>query len=233
MIGSAALENLLQSLQAVSAMLELDASYGNPPPKETEILVEGLRGGAAVLIVGALEEYLRNAIEEHFLLLAETPGVTLLPNLPDKLWVTNVFQTLQRSLDGPKHATTEKKDRIPAIVKASRLIAQERIDPSALTYAQANPQASNLRALFKNLGFTDFFGQMNTDFMEGWGQQETTRFIEDKLDEIVNRRHRVAHTALALGIARSDLELSVRFIRVFGYCVDIHLKQHLRTVLGV
>ena len=233
MIGSPALNVLSGSLDAADALLLQDAELGDPAPKPTEPLVQGLRVGAAVIVVAAFEEYLRNAIQEHVGVLATDPPPLTPSDLPPALWITSVFESLQDALNGPRFGPqNERRDRLQAIRRASDLVVREQLDPGAVTYRHANPDSATVISTFKKIGLPGIFGVVQQDFESLWGQREPSRFAADKLDEIVRRRHVVAHTAYVLGIARTDLEESSRFIRALANCLDLALKRHIASIWG-
>ena len=55
-------------------------------------------------------------------------------------------------------------------------------------------------------------------------------FVGDKLDEIVQRRHRVAHRADALAISRHDLKEGGRFLSLLAEVLDIEAGLHTRKL---
>lgn len=232
MFSSSALQALGSSLDAADALLAQDAALGDPAPKQSERLIQGLRVGAAVIVIAAFEEYLRAAIEEHLKTLATDPPPLTPQELPTLLWVTSVFESLQDALSAPRFGpSNSRKDRLAAVSRASDRVVREVVDPVAVTYRQSNPDSASVRSTFKNLGFVGIFPAIHSDFELLWGQREPARFVADKLDEIVLRRHVVAHTAYVLGIARKDLEEGARFIRILATCIDIALKRHVQAIL--
>jgi len=63
-----------------------------------------------------------------------------------------------------------------------------------------------------------------------WGRPEALSFIPDKLEEIVSRRNRIAHTSDALGEARSALVESHRFILTLAIALDEELEQYVQWI---
>src|SRR5262249_21151102 len=55
----------------------------------------------------------------------------------------------------------------------------------------------------------------------------TATFVPDKLNEIVQRRHRVAHTGAALDITRSQLNESLKFLPILSTWLDAQLRSHV------
>jgi hypothetical protein len=70
---------------------------------------------------------------------------------------------------------------------------------------------------------------MKVRFEVKWRKPVAHTFIADKLDEIVNRRHVVAHTAYALAITRGQLKESIRFLKVLAELLDAAIKRQIAT----
>ena len=75
------------------------------------------------------------------------------------------------------------------------------------------------------------FGKLHNKFEAKWGKKEATTFLTDKLNEIVQRRHVVAHSAQALNITRTQLNESVKFLRILGELFDKALMDHINAVI--
>src|SRR5207249_5356140 len=56
---------LEEALQMVDGLLSLESRFPDPPSDADAKVVRGLRGGAAVLMVAAFEEFMRSAIRDH------------------------------------------------------------------------------------------------------------------------------------------------------------------------
>lgn len=143
-----------------------------------------------------------------------------------------MFTTLQHAMDRPPHGPRKKKtDRLPEIDNADRLIISGSINPAAFSVTSGNPNPGTIKGIFDSLGFTDIFGTIRNEFEVKWGKPESYSFIPDKLSEIVDRRHVVAHTANALNIIRTDLREAVRFLKILAELLDPHLKTHVEEIL--
>lgn len=70
-----ALEQFKESLQMAEELMKLEkANYKNPPRMEEQNVVEGLRGGAIVLMVAAWESFVKQLIEEELSPLGTHPS---------------------------------------------------------------------------------------------------------------------------------------------------------------
>lgn len=233
MANSQALQELKNALEIAHELLEIERkNYKNPPKLGEQKAVQGLRGGASVLMVAAFEYFLRQAIEEHLAELAVHPPKVKFDDLPDKMKVTNVYQTLDRALKGSRfQGSTNKITRIKEIEVACKVVISGVINPSSFSDTGSNPSANNVKEMFKSLGISDIFSDIKVKFDQQWKKPEATTFIHDKLDEIVQRRHRVAHTANALNITRSELNESIKFLKILATLLDGELKRHIKQIL--
>ena len=83
-------------------------NYSNPPRSHERKAVEGLRGAAAVLMVAAFENYLRQCVEEYLAELTKRPLKLQFNALPDKMKIHSVFTTLQHAMDRPPYEPSKK-----------------------------------------------------------------------------------------------------------------------------
>jgi hypothetical protein len=229
---SSALSTYKETLGIVDKLLELERQYRNPPRQNETKAVLGLRGGAIVLMVAGFENFLREVIEENLSELTALPLRVDFNNLPDKIKVTSIFSSLENALKGPKFEVAPPKiDRLPTIDQVCRNIIAGIIDPSAFSSTGGNPNSKTVKSMFDNVGFNDIFTKITAKFIRRWGKQEAHSFISDKLNEIVNHRHLVAHTASALNLGRAQLKESVKFLKILATVLDSELKSHIRRVI--
>jgi hypothetical protein len=146
-----------------------------------------------------LENFLSEGFAEHLQgLVAVSPPLSF-ADLPDKLRLSSVFESLKFAMAGPRYgAPTDRAGRYADVIAAARRIVDERVDPRSLSYTAGNPSSERVGTMFKTLGVGEVLIQVRPQFDARWGKPESSTFITDKLDEIVNARHRVAHAADAL-----------------------------------
>lgn len=229
-MGSKALDDFNASLKIAQALIELEKEYTNPPIKAEQPAVSGLRGGAAVIMVASFEAFLKAAIVEHLSELTVNPSKVPFANLPDKMRVNSVFYSLEAALKGQRYVKTERVDRLPGIKVACAKIVADVIDPEALSSTQSNPTADTVKSLFSDLGVPDIFGKIHTPFHKAWRKPEAVTFIPDKLAEIVSRRHRIAHTGLALDVTRAQLNEALKFLGILAGLLDKQLRSHIDSL---
>jgi hypothetical protein len=227
---SVALTNFKASLALAGELMQLEAGYPDPSPPQDESKVRGLRGGAAVLMVAAFEGYLNSGIAEMLGLLLGPPPRQF-STLPQTVQIAAIYESLEFALYGPRHGRRGKKvDRLPEIIAAAIRITNGHIDPTALSQTKSNPGPDTVKRLLKNAGIAKPFAHIRPRFEGKWGAPEAASFLEDKLEEIVQRRNRVAHSANALAIGRSDLVAARRFLDLLAETIDEDFQLHVAAL---
>jgi hypothetical protein len=230
---STALGVFEDSLASVRRLADLEARYNDPPTQASAPTVQALRGGFCVLIVGSFERYLVESFEEHLGRLEGSPPPLPFSSLPSPLRVNGVFASLENAMKGPRYGIPGKRAaRFAAVAEAAKRAVDENLDGAALAQTKGNPNAQRLSAMFKSLGVKTPFADTRPDFDALWAQPEASSFVEDKLDEIVNARHAVAHTAVSLKITRGDLEAWPLFLECFATALDRRLDLYASNVLA-
>jgi len=131
----------------------------------------------------------------------------------------------------PFQEAPPKIQRLPEIERACQFVISGKIDSKVFSDAGGNPNSKNLRAMLASIALDDFFKKIKNSFDKYWKAPTAYSFIADKLDEIVGRRHVVAHTADALNISRDDLRESLRFMRVLAKLLDRELARHIKQLI--
>ena len=180
-------------------------------------------------MVAAFEEFLRTMTQDHVSTLSD-PRLDF-SKFPDELQVQSVFGTLREALDGPRFGVSGSEvSRLPTVFAAGQLVLSRLANPAAFGLANSNPNSESVRQIAHNLGIRQLFPSIKPDFDRRWGPATHATFVQDKLDEIVTRRHSVAHTASALGISRQDLSEAIRFLRLLGETLERHFRLELGKV---
>jgi hypothetical protein len=222
------------TLRQAEVLIEREHRYLDPPRPRSATVVLALRGGATVLMVATFERFLQEMFAEHLEKLAVTPPPVAFTDLPIKLQVSSVFNSVERATRGPRFgASTGKEARLPDVQRAAGLVVQGVIDPQALSDTGSNPDAKTVSRLFADTGVSDVFAVVRPAFDAAWPRPEATGFLRDKLDEIVNSRHRVAHRADALSISRVQLSEWPGFLKTLAQVLDAHLERHVSDLMSV
>src|SRR4030042_5842279 len=197
MSESTALKEFKNSLQIADELIRIERNnYHNPPKQNEQKAVEGLRGGASVIMVAAFEHFIRQIIEEHLSYLTMQPFKVKFDELPDKMKIHSVFKTLEYATKGrPFEERKDKMDRLSDIYEACRLILSGCVNPEVFSSDIGNPNSKHVKDIMNNLGIDNIFAKIKDHFDSKWRNPTASTFISDKLDEIVNRRHTVAHKA--------------------------------------
>ncbi len=232
MSASIAFSEFKESLSMAEELLKIEKNNYNNPPRVTELKpVCGLRGGVAVLVVAAFENFLKDCIEEYLSKLTTHPPV-LSAFLPDKMRICNTYNTLERAMKGPLFGDRPvKKDRLIDIEMACKKIFSGIINPAAFNETGGNPNVNCVKLMMKDMDIDDIFGRIKNKFEIKWKKPVAHTFIEDKLNEIVNRRHLVAHTANALNITRGQLNESIKCLKILAEIIEIEVKNKTTQLL--
>lgn len=217
-----------ESLRLAKSLYEIDKKHYRNPPRQNEVaFVQGLRGGAAVLCIAAFERFCKTVFAEKLSVLSLNPPPKQFITLPEKMRINSIYYSLERAMKGSRHGESKDKiDRLGDIIDTSRTIGHI-IDPTCFSETGSNPNPENVKRMFKDIGISEVFVNVKSSFERIWGGPVSDTFISDKLLEIVNRRHVVAHTADALNISRSDLTESFKFLSCLAQCLNDKLDNFI------
>lgn len=232
MNSSKSFDQFLISIASAEELLNIERShYSNPPKSEHIKAVCGLRGGAAVLMVAAFENFLRQVFEECLIELS-LPHVNIeFHKLPDRMQVQSIYASLEMASQGPKYQESKKIDRLSAIERACRVILSNKINPEAFCETKSSPNSKTVGDMFKNVDISDIFVVIKPAFEKKWKKAVAHTFLPDKLDEIVQKRHVVAHTADALNLERRDLKDACRFLKILALVLNNQLQSHVAKTI--
>lgn len=227
---SQSLKNFFDAIGLAEILLNIETNlFHDPPRQEEQRSVEALRGGTVVLMVGAFENFLREAFEEHLSLLNMPPLVNF-NKLPEKLHSNILYLTLEFAMKGSYFQTTRREDRLSEIYSAISMLGLGKMNPQAFSNTNSNPNSETVKKMFSNVGIINAFSFIGYEFEQRWGKREATLFLSSKLDEIVEHRHRVAHTATVLNLSRADLDSYIKFLEVLATSLDAALNRHISSL---
>jgi len=232
MPNSRAFELFKESLVMVEELLRIEReSCHNPPRLEEQKMAQGLRGGAVVLMVASFENFLKQVFEEHLSTLTVHPPIPF-DRLPEKMRITCMELTLEYAMKGPPFQPRPPiSQRLVDIDKACRMLVYQGVNPSVFSDTHSNPNSKTVRSMFSNVGIERIFDIIKARFESEWQPRGVAHtYIPDKLDEIVNRRHIVAHRADVLNVTRSDLNESLKFLKVLAKMLDLELERHVTVI---
>ncbi len=225
---SNALQSFRDALKRVVLLLRLERQYKQPVPASELPLVEGIRGGAIVLMIAAFEAFLREVFRERVDQLSDPPRPVEFAALPDRMKVESVYGLLDSSMRGVR--SSRKIDRLHSIRKAARHIVNDEIVGDAFSITGSKANAATVNELFKRVDRNDLFNSIKPRFEQYWREPVAADFLRKKLDWVVEARNEVAHGASLPTWSRDDLKEAERFVRVFARVLDDDLRIHLNGV---
>jgi hypothetical protein len=213
-------------------LLALEASqFRDPPAPENLVVVMGLRAGVAILTVAAFEAFLKDSLTRCVDCISVDVTAATFPLLPERLRIANTFNSLDKALRGPRYGVpTGRVHRLSDIKRVASFIHNDRLIPDAFGQGKGNPGSDCVREICREVGLSDIFTRIHSRFEKKWGSPVTCTFIPDKLEEIVQRRHRIAHGVRGLTFTRVDLREGLKFTRVLCEILDVELRQHFKMV---
>lgn len=225
-----ALKDFKSSLTAVRELIGLEAGYGDPPDPGDRDVAYGLRGAATVLTLACFESFLSSLFEEEL----DRVVATRLPLrcYADKLRVEAIFSSLELAMKGD-HATRgqERMLRLSNVMITARAVAADSFVPRALASTQSNPDSDTVKRMFKAVGRSAIFDDPSA-FEQLWGAPVAATYCADTLDALVASRNRVAHTADAAHVSRSDMALNVHFVETLAEVLAADLAQHVSILIA-
>lgn len=228
-----ALDKFKESIKLAISLRKIENNQYAKNRQDDQPFIMGLRGGAAVLMVASFEFFIRRLFEEKIARLNTSPPTIDLYKLPDDLKVKIVFDGLEAAMKGQKYGPkTQKVDRINSVLTACKHLISEHINPATFSDTNSNPNGETVRRKFKEVGLPDIFNKIKSDFEKKWGKSVAATYIEDKLNEIVNVRHVVAHTADCLNITKNSQEEAIKFLKILAELLDNELDKHINHLLN-
>ncbi len=233
---SIAFREFQNSIAVADALLKREGKYNDPPTPRNRKVVLGLRGGAAILMVAAFENYLLEVSEERIGEMMDRIGRPCQRSCPVKLPENMIYHNCQKTfhkLSTGKYPIKNPSttDRVYYYLQASQATINGEIDSKFFTQlAKNNPGPDAVKALFKSLGVMDIFGSIKVSFDTEWGSPTTHIFITDTLDTILKRRHAAAHAVAVASLSRQDLQNSLRFIKILVKLLDNELYKHFKAI---
>lgn len=222
----------------IQEMCDLEKSIQSEiiSPSEWDI-TNGVRGGALMLLVGAFEKYIKDSIKESIQKIKIAEPKILLRNLPKEMQIQNMYNTLNIAINGKSFEKVKKNnvDRFPIIIEAGKIVYKMEINSEAFTDLGSNPNSGKINTMYKHLGLMDIFSVIKDEFSDQYDlvpEKNVSEFIRDKLDGIVIKRHRIAHTANANDITTEDILGYSKFLRTLISSLDKIIIDYIDAVIS-
>lgn len=231
MPDSNAIVDFRESLGMAHKLLELESKYDDPPVPNDLLVVSGLRGGAAVLMVAAFEDFVRRVLLERLAPFGDMPPLKNLSALPTKVQVGSAYSSLEQAMYGPRYGSVKGKHaRLSDIHRSAKILMEDRADVIALSDLGGNPGPDALGNVLRQLDIDAPFSAIQPEFDRRWQKSVSVNFVREKLEEIVLRRHRVAHAGDVLNVSRADLQDGLEFIHTLAETLDAFLESHILSL---
>ena len=215
-----------------ASLRELEATYSDPAPRAERHEVAALKGGAVVLMVGAFEAFLRELFIEQLSRLTGRPRPVAFADLPEKLRVNSTYLALEQAMKGPPYGpSTTRADRLPSVRAACADVVADTIDPEAFSRTLGNPGPVRVKAMFVSVGIDDVFGRLKQPYEARQGHGVAHTYLHDKLKEIVDERHSVAHASSPLSVSRRDLAEWHEFIETLASLLGAELSAYVDDLI--
>ena len=205
-----------KSLELSIELINLD-NYSEPPAKKELSVVQGIRGGATILTVAAFEQFLAKLPETYLKVYYKDNTNYFYSKYPQEMQIKNIYRSLEISMRTPKGVN--KVNRLSTIHKTMQDLLNEKIIPGAFII-EGNPRSDKVVNIYRLIDIDDVFKLITNKFQKKWGKELPTQVIKDKLDEIVDRRNRVAHTSNVLGITKRMLRETTIFLLILTELLD-------------
>lgn len=198
-------------------------------------VTNGIRGGSLILLVGAFEKYIKDSIEESMgKIKNHRPRITF-DNLPAKLQITSMFETMRIAING-KSFEKVKEDitRFPNLISAGQLVSNKEVNPDAFGDLFSNPNPSRVNTVYTSIGIHDIFSKIRIEFLNTYPGTPTinvTEFIKEKLEEVLEKRNSIAHTADANMVTSTDLTKYIEFIETLAKSLDVIIEDHIHQII--
>lgn len=221
------------SLTTAEQLILLEKSdYPDPLADNHRSIVNGLRGGAAVLMVASFEDFLSSLFKAASTNIEAQVNPFNFERLPSNLQTEATFTTLEAAMSNPVGQEVPRFDRLPAIRAAASTVSEFKFSAAALSRTNSNPDSKTLGTMFKRLGLKDPLSLVDESFTRLWFKPEANTFFRDKLSEIVQRRHQVAHTGQALSVPLADLDVSIKFLEIAADAISGVLETHVNSIIA-
>lgn len=182
MPSSKSFQQFEEALEMAEELLKLENAYNNPPRQNEIKAVRGLRGAAAVLVVAAFENFLREMMEEHLSELSSRNLKLQFHKLPEKMRVSNIYNSLDRAMKGPQYQESKpKSERITDIQRVCGIIITGSIDPLVFCDTGGNPNPKNVKLMFSNVACENIFVRVRTKFERKWEERRRKHLLRINL----------------------------------------------------
>ncbi|GLQ52783.1 MAE_28990/MAE_18760 family HEPN-like nuclease [Devosia nitrariae] len=223
-----ALANLRTDLKRSERLLKIERSTFPDPPKTTyqRIGVEGLRGGAVVLMAATFEAYLKDVFLEVVQELENRRGTSKKVTLSSEFILAHDFDGLEAVM---RDKQGNKSTRHSDLRRVARAIARGELVGDGFARTEANPRPEVVSKMLKRFGVNEPFKELATKAAAA-GLTHSETYLRTKLDEILDRRNEVAHQGVSLNVTRLQLAEYVSFISDLCTVIDAAIVDRFKKI---
>lgn len=203
--------------------------HKDPPLPDQQIAADALRGGAVVLMVASLEQYLKAALFECVEMIANQAGVTTHVKLEARFVEYNDLNFINWII---RESRFERGRKVAELKRVAKEIANDRFLAESFNRTRSNPGPDTVAELLKEFGIRDPFTVIEGHLPRHYKKPFIKDFAKLTLEAIVTRRNEIAHGASALNTSRVDLQNWIEFLMAFAKSADNTLRDHTRSVLA-
>lgn len=222
-------------LQSSRNLLALEAQLSSQFNTDPDTL-KGLRGGAHLILVGGFEFYINEMISSASGCLHE--GLPIPPmrssKLNDKIKISLIKSTSKYLLKLSLDKQRSQSDKISASLRTSDILSKGFIDPEWIKLDRPNPTPKNINNLFSSIGLNNVLDQrrLKNQYEVISHTRIMDKFISTKLDEIVQKRHKAAHSGRLDNTSNYDIVEYCNFIDYLSQSLEIITLRHFSTLLS-
>lgn len=141
-----ALRDFRASIAIAETLMKREQRFSDPPIQRQVKIVQGLRGAAAVLMVAAFENFLKEVVEELLYELTHHPLRFNPDKLPKDMLFHNLRLTINRSLHGPFANPDDREEKIHGYKQASQIVINGVVNSQVFSeIARSNPNSKKVR----------------------------------------------------------------------------------------
>ncbi|MEH7075801.1 MAE_28990/MAE_18760 family HEPN-like nuclease [Neobacillus drentensis] len=206
-------------------------------------LVDSIKQSLCILPVAFFEDFLRTVIEQFVDTLNQQNPRIEWTRLPLNLRKAHVFDTplsfRKKPTDGDddtyqENILTELKNVLGKLISPIERPNEYILASESLTDTNANPNSDTVKTMFSKVGINNIFThQYFLDEMKNYNIifSEGER-IKNKLNEVVNIRHGVAHGRGVSGITPTEIKNNMDFLKFLSVTLERSAQNHLDKILN-
>lgn len=222
-----------KSLKLSLGLIQAERKYKDPPTDEkSQNMILGLRGGALILMVASFENFIKDLFNFHLQKLNDCEPPIPFYRLSTKFQKNAIVWSLKRACEGEKYNKSTDGRIIAEAPFVCKKIINGEIITEVFSDVNSNPDGHRISTMFQNVGMDNIFSVIKKEFEKNNnGKPEAKSYIEAKLNEIVGKRHLVAHKADVLNISRADMSEYVKFLTILTLVLERNFHFYIKKII--